>query len=381
MRKKRVLLLSEGFGSGHTHAAHAIAAGLRKLSDQVVTRVLELGAFQHPVISSWVFSAYRRTVTMHPELYGKLYHSQSQKSLSRLKSMALHKLFYSKTQEIIQQLKPDVIVCTHPFPIIVVSRLKRVGLRIPLCAVVTDYDAHGSWIENEVNVYLVSTPEVKAKFIRQGVPEHKLEVTGIPVHPKFWSPLNKEETRQQFGLNTLPTVMVMGGGWGLIQDDIIIKAISRWKNKLQFVLCLGNNEKALRDLSAQRAWQHPNIRLVGYTKDIHKLMDVSDILITKPGGLTCTEAMAKALPMLFYSLIPGQEEENSHYFVENGHAYKMDTKRTLDLWLGRLVNEHATFVAEREQRLANQHASDAIYRPEHGTETILQLLRVSAVEV
>jgi processive 1,2-diacylglycerol beta-glucosyltransferase len=371
VRKKRVLLLSEGFGSGHTQAAQAISIGLRRLSTTVRTRVLELGAFQHPTIAPWIFSAYRKTVTSQPKLYGMLYKHQYKKSLNPITSMALHRLFYNSTAEIIRQLRPDMIVCTHPFPSAVVSRLKRSGLSVPLCTVITDYDAHGTWIDPAVNKYLVSTEEVKGKLIGRGVPASIIEVTGIPVHPDFYGPSDKAEIRAQFGLQEMPTVLFMGGGWGLLNNEELIHHANRYRDKIQLIYCLGSNEKFRQKLLEDPRIQHPNVHVLGYTKEIGKLMDVSDILVTKPGGMTCTEGLAKGIPMLFYSPIPGQEEENLQYFVENGYGDTIRGLETLDEWFQRLIQEYPEFVRKRTLLLKER----AKYNPDVCSQAIMELLK------
>ncbi|WP_284643948.1 MGDG synthase family glycosyltransferase [Paenibacillus silviterrae] len=347
MRKKRVLLLSEGFGAGHTQAAHALSVRLRQQSPEVQTRVLELGSFLHPTIAPWIFTAYRKTVTTQPKLYGMVYRSQYKKSLNRFTQLALHRIFYAQTAEIIHQLQPDTIVCTHPFPNVVISRLKRFGLNIPLCTVITDYDAHGTWVSPEVNKYLVSTPAVKEKLLSRGVPEESIEVTGIPVHPNFLEQNNREELRVRFRLKPMPTVLVMGGGWGLVKDEDFLPYLTRWRNRIQLIICLGSNEKALDTMSEDPRFQHDNIRLLGFTNEIDKWMDVSDLLITKPGGMTCTEGLAKGIPMLFYKPIPGQEEENLQYFTQHGFGQQITSAETIDHWFELLLMRYPELLQRR----------------------------------
>lgn len=371
MRKKRILLLSEGFGSGHTQAAHAISVGLRRHSPSVRTRVLELGAFQHPTIAPWIFSAYRKTITSQPKLFGMLYKSKYKKELNRFTSMALHRVFYNATADILEQLQPDMIVCTHMFPSIVVSRLKRAGLTIPLVNVITDYDAHGTWIASEVDHYLVSTPEVKERLVKKGVSPDLISVTGIPVHPDFWKPADREVVREELGLLDMPTVLFMGGGWGLIKEDELIYRASEHRDRVQLIFCLGNNEKLREQLSEDPRLVHPNIKLLGYTKEIGKLMDVADLLVTKPGGMTCSEGLAKGIPMLFYNPIPGQEEENAQYFIDNGYGVLMKTPEDIDSWFERLVREHGSFVAKRQALLDNRKHDT---NPNVCSEVILSLL-------
>mgnify|MGYP003928342845 FL=1 len=366
LKKKRILLLSEGFGAGHTRAAHALSVSLRQHSPNVQTKVLELGTFLHPTIMPIIYHAYRKTLTSSPRLYAMLYQKQN-KMLSRFSQLALHRLFYAQTAEVIRQLRPDTIVCTHPFPNAVVSRLKRSGLNIPLCTVITDYDAHGTWISPETYMYLVSTPEVKNKLLLKGVPQERIQVTGIPVHPSFLTRHDRNAVLRKYRLKNMPTVLVMGGGWGIGPKDIC-EHLASWREQIQLIFCLGNNEKAIAKMSAEPLYRHEHIRLLGFTNEVDKLMDVSDLLITKPGGLTCTEAMAKGVPMLLYDAIPGQEEENCQYFIENGFAEKIDHIGVIDRWMDRLLHHHDE-LKSRRQSIANNVAQ---FGPAGWTRAILQ---------
>ncbi|WP_281889931.1 MGDG synthase family glycosyltransferase [Paenibacillus sp. YYML68] len=370
MRKKRVLLLSEGFGAGHTQAAHALAESLRMLSPNIQTRVLELGKFLHPTLAPFVFNAYRKTVATQPKLYGMVYRAQYKKSLNRITQLALHRIFYAQTAAVIRQLRPDAVVCTHPFPSAVISRLKRMGLDVPLFTVITDYDAHGTWVSREVNQYLVSTPDVKEKLLRRGVAPANVQVTGIPVHPNFWGQHNRDELRHSFGLKPLPTVLVMGGGWGIMKGTSFLEHLISWREQLQIVVCLGSNEKARASLLEDSRFRHPNVRLLGFTKEIDKWMDVSDLLITKPGGMTCTEALAKGIPMLFYEPIPGQEEENLQYFTQLGLGESIRSLDTVDRWFELLTEQYPAMQQRRETIVQTTRA----YNPADCSRVILSMI-------
>ncbi|MCR8645637.1 UDP-N-acetylglucosamine--LPS N-acetylglucosamine transferase [Paenibacillus sp. N1-5-1-14] len=374
LRKKRILLLSEGFGAGHTQAAHALAVSLRQLYPEFQTRVLELGTFLHPTLAPFIFNAYRKTVSSQPKLYGKLYRFQYKKSLNPLTQLALHQLFYRQTSEVIKHLKPDIIVCTHPFPNVVVSRLKRSGLSIPLVTVVTDYDLHGTWVDSEVNKYLIPTNEVKTKLLRRGVPERKIEVTGIPVHPSFWQRHDRSSIRDHFKLKAMPTVLVMGGGWGLVGEHSFFDDMVKWREQIQFVFCLGSNEKALQKMSENPGFQHDNIRLMGFTKEIDKLMEISHLLITKPGGITCTEGLAKGIPMLFYKPIPGQEEDNLQYFTENGYGEQITSCTTINNRFQLLISEYQDVGKYDVERPKIPTDMSHPYPPEGYSKAIAELL-------
>ncbi|WP_426451185.1 MGDG synthase family glycosyltransferase [Paenibacillus sp. S-38] len=371
-KKKRILILSEGFGAGHTQAAYALSDSLRLLAPHLQTRVLELGTFLHPTLAPLVIGAYRKTVATQPKLYGLVYRSQDRKALNRLTQLALHRICYAQTAAIIRQLRPDTIVCTHPFPSAVISRLKRFGLEVPLCTVITDYDAHGTWVSREVNTYLVSTADVKHKLESLGIPSGSVQVTGIPVHPNFWQPHNRDDLRTRFGLQRLPTVLVMGGGWGLLQDRKFLHHLTLWREQIQLVLCLGSNQASLRTLTEDSRFRHPNIRLLGFTKEVSQWMDVSDLLITKPGGMTCTEGLAKGIPMLFHKPIPGQEERNLQYFTQMGFGEVIRSAETIDVWFRQLVDHFPDIAHARSSRPAG---GGPAYSPARCSQAIMELVR------
>ncbi|WP_301627806.1 MGDG synthase family glycosyltransferase [Paenibacillus apis] len=330
LKKQTVLILSEGFGCGHTQAAHALAAGLEITDSRIQARVLELGSFLNPRIAPMIHAAYRTAISTNPGMIGKLYRNQYEKPLGGFSVLALHKLFYSQAYQTIQELKPDFIICTHPIPCAIVSRLKESGLEIPMYTLITDYDAHSSWIHPGVDCYFVSTPEVRSLLMQRGVRSEAIQVTGIPVHPDFWTKQDKGLVRSQLELADLPTVMMMGGGWGLLYNEALIKTISAWREHVQFICCTGSNDKLAARLNRLTELQHPHIRVLGFTTEISKWMDASDLLVTKAGGMTCTESMAKRLPMLFYDSIPGQELKNQEYFVKNGYGLALSSTDLLD---------------------------------------------------
>lgn len=371
MQKQRVLLLSEGFGAGHTQAAYALSSSLRRVSPQVQTKVMELGSFLNPRMAPIIITAYKKTVSSQPRLIRMMYRSNYKKSLNRLTTLALHRMFYTDTIQVIRQLHPDVIVCTHPIPSAIISRIKRLEvLNVPLCTVITDYDAHGTWISPEVNSYLVSTEQVRQKLLERGVEEHKIRITGIPVHPNFWERHQKSDILKQFNLKEMPTVLVMGGGWGFMKDEAVNAHLASFREQIQIIFCFGSNTKSLEKMRKDPRFIHPHIHLLGFTKEIDKLMEVSDLLVTKPGGMTCSEGLAKGIPMLFHKPLPGQEEENSQYFTSQGWGTSISSLDDITAWIHKLMNQYDEVVREREQML-NRIES---YYPMQSAQAIIELI-------
>ena len=373
VQKQRVLLLSEGFGAGHTQAAYALSSSLRKIAPHIQTRVLELGSFLNPRVAPVIITAYKKTVSSQPRLVRMMYRSNYNKSLNRFTTLALHRIFYTRTLQIIRQLHPDVIVCTHPIPSVVISRIKRLGFDVPLCTVITDYDVHGAWVSREVNRYLVSTEQVKEKLLERGVGAAKIQITGIPVHPNFWERHQKDDIRSQFALKNMPTVLVMGGGWGFMKDEAVNSLLASYRNEIQIIFCFGNNTKQLDKMRKDERYIHTNIHLLGFTREIDKLMEVSDLLITKPGGMTCTEGLAKGIPMLFHKPLPGQEEENSQYFASQGWGTQIHSLGDIEGWIHRLLYNYEEVSRNREKVL--EHI--ASYHPMQSAQAILDMLAAS----
>lgn len=376
MQKQRVLLLSEGFGAGHTQAAYALSSSLRKVAPHVQTKVLELGSFLNPRVAPIIITAYKKTVSTQPRLVRMMYRSNYKKSLNRLTTLALHRIFYTRTIQVIRQLHPDVIVCTHPIPSAIISRIKRLELLdVPLCTVITDYDAHGTWVSREVNSYLVSTEQVKQKLLERGVEEEKIRITGIPVHPNFWERHGKDDIRAQFNLKNMPTVLVMGGGWGFMKDEAVNSHLASYRDQIQIIFCFGSNTKSLEKMKKDPRYIHEHIHLLGFTREIDKLMEASDLLITKPGGMTCTEGLAKGIPMLFHKPLPGQEEENSQYFTSQGWGTPISSLDDITKWIKRLTNNYDEVVRSREEVL--EHI--ASYYPLQSAQAIMDLIERNKV--
>ena len=370
MSKKRVLLLSEGFGSGHTQAAHALSEGLKQLNPDISTKVFELGSFLNPIVAPIIISAYRKTVSFQPKVVGMMYRSNYRKPTNGIAKLALHRLFYTQALRIVQQLKPDIIICTHPIPNMIIARLKKNRINIPLITVITDYDAHGSWVNQEVSQYLVSTTNVKQRLLDKGVKENQISVTGIPIHPKFWITNDRDHIRARFNLHNLPTVLIMGGGWGLLHEDSALSYMTKWRETTQLIICVGSNDDMRNKLLEDPLFQHDNIHIIGFTAYINELMDVCDLLVTKPGGMTCTEGFNKALPMLFYEPIPGQEEENCDHFINMGFGEMLTSNDTVDRWFKLIHNEEG--LVQYRQKLKDKR--DQNYSPLDSPKAVLQLL-------
>lgn len=305
----RVLLLSAEFGSGHQSAANAIADACRALSPECEAVVVQC---QSPLLG--LFSrAYLWQIKHVPAAYRRLYHLPVGWPLRQLVVLVLGR----PVRRIVAAHKPDVIVGTHPFPAGAAVRLmSRARLRrIPVVMALTDFAPHGFWIWPGVARYCCASAEAAAELVRRGADGQCVTVTGVPVRAALADVDPALSVRRRTG-----HVLVMGGGLGLGPIAAAVGALlSLPYAHLRVTVICGRN-RALQEQLTRRFGTDPRLAVLGFTDRVIDHMCAADLLVTKPGGITCAEALALGLPMLLLPPLPGHEEENARYLVETGAA-------------------------------------------------------------
>jgi processive 1,2-diacylglycerol beta-glucosyltransferase len=293
---------------------------------------------------------YIRLVERLPQLWSYLYTKSDRPSrdslIGKLKRAA-EKLNTRRLNAEIERLAPDVILCTHFLPAELLSRQKAKGRALPpLWVQVTDFDVHALWVHAHVDRYCVANEEVAFRLADRGIPRERISVTGIPVMPQFSAPLERATCAREFGLTPSKfTVLMMAGGAGVGGLDTLAERVLRLADPPQLVALAGRNADLLKRLQAL-ASQHPGKLLpLGFTTTVERVMTAVDLVVTKPGGLSVSECLAKHRPMLLVSPIPGQEERNADYLLEAGAAIKAVDAATLVFKLARLMAEPSRLAA------------------------------------
>ncbi|MFZ5826257.1 MAG: MGDG synthase family glycosyltransferase [Bacillota bacterium] len=318
---RRVLLLSADFGSGHLAAAKAIAALCRAIDPACEAEPVQV---KSPVIN--LFSrAYLWLIEHFPALYRRLYHMEVGWPLRAFVRLVLGRL----VKQEIDRFQPDLIVGTHPFPAGVAAHLRNTGrLRVPVVMALTDFLPHGFWVCDGVDRYCVSSEVAREALCHMGVDRSRIAVTGVAIRPEFAEASRLAAARPAD--DPQRRVLVMGGGLGL---GPIVEAVSALaalpQPQLQVTVICGTNQ-ALESQLQDRFGADSRISVVGFTDQVAEHMAQSDLLVTKPGGITCSEAMALALPMLLLSPLPGHEEENGSFLVQTGAAAITSEQRVGD---------------------------------------------------
>ncbi len=364
MSQKKLLLLSVSAGAGHMRAAEAIRAHAELHEAGVDAVHLDVMNFVNSAFRKMYAEYYISLVNKAPALWGYLYHATNDArpdSARQKMRRALERLNMGELLKEIARVKPDAIICTHFLPAEILSRqIRKHGFDCPVWVQVTDFDLHRMWVHDNMAGYFAASEEVAFRMLAQGIPAAAITVTGIPIMPVFGAALKREVCAGEFCLDPArKTILLMGGGAGLGSLDTVAERLLALGDDFQLIVLAGKNAAALAALQAL-ALRHPGRLLAqGFTDKVERLMACADLVITKPGGLTTSECLAMGLPMIVNAPIPGQEERNADYLLEQGVAMKAFDSVTLAYRVRYLLDNPAKLADMRSKALALGRADAA----------------------
>jgi processive 1,2-diacylglycerol beta-glucosyltransferase len=243
-----------------------------------------------------------------------------------------------KFERHVKNFKPDAVLCTHFLPVELLGSLrKKEKSPTPFVAsIVTDFEAHALWMDDCVDLYCVAAEETKSRLVARGAAAENVVATGIPVAAKFSSKPDAKVVRKNHGLrDDQPVLLVLGGGFGMGPVAEILAELDKVPAQFQTLVVAGRNEKLRRELAVQNH-KHPT-HVLGFSTNMDELMAVADLIITKPGGLTTSEALALGRPLFILNPIPGQEAANSDFLLERGAAAKVNRVEDLPFRISQLL--------------------------------------------
>lgn len=358
VKEKKILIVSASIGAGHHQAAQAIEKAFQLHDPFVQIDIVDFMAGESSFLNALVKKAYLQMLKLSPEVYDLLYHWTRRPSQGA-KAQHLLAIFMQRTMErLLEQHQPDVLICTHPFPCGAASYLRRIGkVSIPIVAVITDFTVHRLWVYPEVDQYFVAGRELQAELRTQGIAASRIFASGIPIDPAFSRPFDRESIKAGLGFDERPVLLIMGGGLGLGAMREVLIECGQIGRPLQFIMVAGRNKALLNDLASVSLHERHSLQVLGYTEQIPQLMAVTDLLLTKPGALTISEALAMKLPILFYAALPGQEEDNAAYIAGHGAAiWEKDSAK---------IREQVSELLAQPDAITRMRANaDRIRRPE-----------------
>ena len=361
---KKVLIMSASTGGGHNRAARAIKEELesRTIDNMSIEcEIVDSLKLVNNTMDKVISRGYEKSALYTPKAYGSVYRFSvtTIASKNEFKTNPLTSLMARKFKHLLNESTPDLIIGTHPFPMIALSTLKKnnnihslsrsesfyKSTKVdipPMISVLTDYTTHSTWIQNEIDYYIVGHEYVKELLIYEGVDSEKVKAFGIPVEKSFLSHRDRETVLTELGLSPEKlTVLLMGGSFGAGNIKETLEDLIAIDRDFQILVITGRNEHLKDKLSKMldSTIHNKNICLLGYTNKMNDILASIDVLISKPGGLTTTEALLNDVPMIVPYFIPGQEEENLDFLTNCGAALRTTKKYSLPVLLKVLIDD------------------------------------------
>lgn len=362
----KLMILSASSGSGHTRAGEALEAAASLVPGISSARHIDVLEYGSALLGGLYADLYEQMVSKTPSLWGWWYDKSDTPWKGEHFRVALECSQMRPLMECLKIEEPDIIICTHFLASDIVSyMLQREKLSTRHAVVVTDLHVHAMWLCHQFERYFVPAEESSYYLSQVGFPEDRITVTGIPIHPAFSRNMDREALRRRYEIDpSLPVVLLTAGTFGMESSLVAVRALMNMQQPAQIVALCGKNADLLAEVveATKAAPAHLKFRALPYTADMHEWMAISTLLIGKPGGLTLSEAIASALPMILLNPIPGQEEINAASMLEQGVAVSPMDVVTLPYKVDRLLQEphRLAGMRDRMKQLAHPRAAQTI---------------------
>jgi len=350
------------YNSGHQRSSIAIENSLKTLAPDI--QILNINGFNYtnPILERIINKTYMAVIKRQPQVWDYLYDNPKVFKKAQALRDFLHNMNCEKLQGLFMDFKPDAVACTQALPCGMVADLKsrNPSIKTKLFGVLTDHAPHMYWIYPTVDYFIVPSQKAQERFIEQGVEREKIKVFGIPIDPKFNNKVDKKIVRMQLGIDEKkPVVLVMGGGHGYGPIKDIVLNLDEAGGNFQLIVITGINARLFKWLERERPQFKKTIIPLEFVENVNELMDIADIIITKPGGLTTAEALAKGLPMIVTSPIPGQEAKNAQFLTSAGAAEEVDDVALVGNKTAELLSNPLKLKSMREAALKHGHPDSA----------------------
>ena len=366
---KRVLVLSASVGAGHLRAAQAVEVALRMLDPAATVANVDVLTLTNAAFRRIYGETYLDLVNRAPHLLGYVYDWLDRPRRTDRLLALVEKLNLRTFLRYVRDEPWDIIVNTHFLPAELVAGLRRKGrVGTPQVMVTTDFETHRLWVQQPCDHYFTATDESAANLQHWGVPARDTSVTGIPIHPVFGRLKTREECLERQKLRgDRPILLQLAGGFGVGPVEGIFRALLGVEVPAEIVVVCGRNEEIRRRLQGQKSQKRHLIRILGFTDQLDELMAVADLVVSKPGGLTTSEVLARGAAMAIVNPIPGQETRNSDFLLENGAAIKINNPATLAFKVDALLSDAARLARIKE-------AARALGRPKAALDVARRVL-------
>ena len=371
---ERIIIFYASYGGGHLTAAKSIFEYLTNNYKNIEVELIDCMKYVNITIEKITTAAYREMAKKAPWAWGKIYADSQKGPLAHISSRS-NKILAIKLLRLLKEKKPELIISTHPFGSQMCCYLKRKGkINSEIATIMTDFAPHDQWLigSDYTDYFFVANEKMKNYLVSKEIDKNKVYVTGIPISNKFSQEFDKHKIYQQFGLKeNLFTILFFGGGaFGLGKSKTIeiLECFVKNFDNIQMIVISGKNEKMKNEFEkiVTENNRKESIKIFEYTDKVPELMSISDLVVTKPGGLTTSESLASNLPMIIINPIPGQEEDNAKFLEEKGVAIWI--KKDNDPY--KIINN----LLSNPQLLKNMKKATNLLAKKHSTEDICKTL-------
>lgn len=326
-----ILFLSVTAGQGHNATAKGV---MQRMEDRChVCKFLDTFDYIQPILGSVVDKGYRSWISLTPEGFGRAYDllekaEQKLPDFTDLNERVTARIS-KKFIDVYESFQPDVVVSSHPTAAQLSSAIYHRGISSAArIGILTDFVLHPTWRGADLDRLVIPSEQMTYSLVQAGIREDIISPTGIPIGEKFSVSIPKEEARERLSVPNIPTLLVMGGSMGHGDMVSTIEKLDKLPLDFQMLVVCGSNEKLKAKLDTLSTVK--NLKVFGFVHNVDELMSASDLIVTKPGGLTSSEALAKGLPMVVVDPIPGLEERNLDFLTNHGLAMRANERMSLD---------------------------------------------------
>ena len=324
----KIIIFYASYGGGHLNAAKSINEYILENYKNVDIELIDCMKYINKTIEKVTTSAYNEMAKKAPWAWGKIYADSQKGPLAHLSSRS-NKIMAIKLLKLLREKNANLIISTHPFGSQMCSYLKRKGkINSKIATIMTDFAPHDQWLVGSdfTDYFFVAHDKMKQYLINKNIPEEKIFSTGIPISTRFTKKYDKEKLLKEFNLQPgKQTILFFGGGeYGLGKSKTfnIFENLIQSNENMQVIAISGKNPEMKKEFEniIEKHNKSNCVKLLSYTNKVPELMSISDLVVTKPGGLTTSESLASCLPMVIINPIPGQEKENAEFLENHGIA-------------------------------------------------------------
>ncbi len=365
---RKVLVLYGTYGGGHLSAAKAIKKEIEENYDNVDCMMIDCIEYIDKYFNKATTTLYKELAKKAPLLWKTTYDIAKKGIAARLNTDN-NKLMSFKLLKLIEEYKPDLIINTHPFGSTMCGFLKKLNkIDVRIATILTDFHIHPQWLVygDYVDYFFVSNEQMRDDMVEAGIDSGKITVSGIPVNEKFLEKFDRKKICSKIGLDPNKEVVLFfaGGEFGLGRSMTlkVLDTLINVSNELQVVAISGRNPKMYGTFNniVEKENAGNRIKVLEFTDKVPELMSISKFVITKAGGLTLTESLTSGLPIIIINPIPGQEEENAEFLVDNGVAIWIKKGDNVKEIFENLSLEKLKYMKDNTKKLAKPHSTHEI---------------------